>query len=349
MDVNVNVQDRYRRQISLGDIGEGGQKKLDEAKVLIVGVGGLGCPAAQYLAAAGVGSIGLMDHDFVQPSNLHRQCLYRESDVGKSKAGSAAHVLDELNSSIRITAIQERLTADNVLTFFNQYDIVIDGSDNFQTKYLINDASILTGTPWIYASIYKFQGQISVFNYQNGPTYRCLFPTSTHRNVSCEEVGVIGPLPGVLGTMQASEAIKMIVQNETILAGKLKVIDLMSHQDQLISVERKDAEIDRVKQRGLIQESLICRPENTERYYLDVRDPDEEPQLEADHVLNIPMSQLEDQYDRIPSDHPIYVVCQTGNRSARAVEMLRKKYGFTNLTNMDGGIEAIMNKKESYA
>jgi adenylyltransferase/sulfurtransferase len=349
MNERINSFNRYRRQTRLDLIGEKGQNMLADAKVLIVGIGGLGCPAAQYLTAAGVGSIGLMDHDIVQPSNLHRQCLYRESDVGKPKAECAKHALEALNSDIQLTAISEQLSTDNAIDLFEHYDLVIDGSDNFQTKYLINDASVLTDTPWIYASIYKFQGQMSVFNYQNGPTYRCLFPTTTSRNVSCEEVGVIGPLPGVLGTMQAAEAIKIIVGVKNVLSDKLKVIDLISHQDQLITVERDSDQIDHVRERGLKPEKITCQLDDDEHFYLDVRDPNETPDLQTDHIINIPMSQLEEQHAKIPSDRPVYVVCQTGKRSAKAVEVLRKKFGFTNVTNVDGGIEAIMNKKETYA
>lgn len=339
-----DLKNRYSRQIRLSEVGTEGQKALSNARVLIVGMGGLGCPAAQFLAAAGVGSIGLMDHDTVQPSNLHRQILYRENDIGQPKAEMARRALEEINSDINIRAITDWLTEDSAVELLESYDLVIDGSDNFRTKYLINDASVLTQKPWIYASIFKFQGQLSVFNYRNGPTYRCLFPTTTNRNVSCEEVGVMGPLPGVLGTMQASEAIKIILNSGGVLSGKLKLIDLMSHRDQLIEIQRNDSEIEKVRNRGIIPEVFRCRLESSDKFYLDVRDPFEEPQLDAENVINIPMSRLDEKQTDIPSDQPIHVICQTGKRSKQAVDQLKEKYGMTNLVNVDGGVQAIMNK-----
>lgn len=342
---------RFSRQVRLSEVGPGGQKALSNASVLIVGMGGLGCPTAQYLAAAGIGTLGLMDLDTVNSSNLHRQILYRENDVGLPKAETAKRALCKINSEIEIIAITDWLTEDNAVELFKSYDIVIDGSDNFRTKYLINDASVLTDTPWIYASIYKFQGQLSVFNYKGGPTYRCLFPATNDRNVSCEEVGVMGPLPGVLGTMQASEAIKIILKNSNVLSGKLKVIDLMSHRDQLIEFQRNESEIEKVKNRGIISEIYRCTPEVGDEFYLDVRDPFEEPQLDAMNSINIPMSRLDEKQSDIPTDQPVHVICQTGKRSRQAIEQLQIKYGFTNLVNVDGGIQAIMkkNKQESHA
>lgn len=348
---NNELNNRYSRQLRLSEIGTDGQKALSGAKVLIIGMGGLGCPAAQYLTAAGVGTLGLMDKDTVQVSNLHRQILYRESDIGKCKAEAAKRVLNGMNSEIDIKAIPEWLTGDNAVKLFESYDLVIDGSDNFRTKYLINDASVLTNTPWIYASIYKFQGQLSVFNYQDGPTYRCLFPTTTSRDVSCEEVGVMGPLPGVLGTLQASEAIKIILNTDSVLSGKLKLIDLLTHQDQLIEIQRNETEINKVRSLGIIPEVFRCTIESSDKFYLDVRDPFEEPQIDAKNVINIPMSLLVDKQHDIPSDQPVHVICQTGRRSSQAIELLQRNYGYSNLINVEGGIQAIMkkNKQETHA
>jgi len=189
---------RYERQIKLQEVGTGGQDKLRHAKVLIIGVGGLGCPAALYLSAAGVGNIGLMDHDKVDVTNLHRQVLFQESDLGKPKAVAAAEQLSKRNSEVVFEIIQEALTQENAQSIIDRYDIVLDGTDNFETKYLINDACILSEKPWVYASIYKNEGQLSVFNHQNGPSYRCLFPKTTRQNISCEATGVLGVLPGML-------------------------------------------------------------------------------------------------------------------------------------------------------
>lgn len=348
MKQNKNLKDRYSRQTTLPEVGPSGQEKLARAKVLIVGMGGLGCPAAQYLAAAGVGTLGLMDDDLIQVSNLHRQILYTESDVGQPKSTTAKIVLQNLNSNVNINAINEWLTADNALTLFEKYDLIIDGSDNFQTKYLINDAAVLTGKPWIYGSIYKFQGQLSVFNYSNGPTYRCLFPTTTNSNVSCEEVGVIGALPGILGILQASEAIKIILKTGNILSGMLKIIDLMTHQDQLIQLQRNSSEIDAVKSRGLKPEILQCTVATEDRLYLDVRDKFEEPKIGDSNVLKIPLNRLQERHGDIPTDQKVHVICQTGNRSSQAIEYLHSHFGFTNLVNIEGGIQAIMKQQKSH-
>ncbi|NBC02790.1 MAG: molybdopterin-synthase adenylyltransferase MoeB [Bacteroidetes bacterium] len=345
---NNRFTEKYSRQIRLSEVGLAGQDKLGSAKVLIVGMGGLGCPSAQYLAAAGVGTLGLMDDDRVCISNLHRQILYTESNVGKPKVEVAKKALQKLNPDVNLISIPERLDEKNAISLFEEYDLIIDGSDNFQTKYLINDASVLTNKPWIYASIYKYQGQLSVFNYGGGPTYRCLFPTKTNQNVSCEEVGVIGVLPGVLGTLQATEAIKMILNAGHVLSGKLKVIDLLTNQDQLISLKRNEDEVEKVKSRGLKPEIIECELQSTDKMYLDVRDPFEEPKPTNSNVLSIPMNQLEKRYDEIPKDRQVHVVCQHGIRSKNAIEYLQEKHGFTNLVNVEDGIQSII-KQENYA
>ena len=333
--------------MKLPEVGSSGQERLGYAKVLIVGMGGLGCPAAQYLTAAGIGTLGLMDHDLVNLSNLHRQILYTESDVGKPKVEVAKKALQKLNSDVSIISIPERLDENNAPSLFEKYDLIIDGSDNFQTKYLINDAAVLTNKSWIYASIYKYQGQLSVFNYEDGPTYRCLFPKTTNQNVSCEEVGVIGVLPGVLGTLQATEAIKMILNTGNILSGKLKIIDLLTNQDQLIRLQRNEDEIEKVKVRGLKPEIIECELASIEKLYLDVREPYEEPRPKDSNVLSIPMNQLEKRHDEIPKDRQVHVVCQHGIRSKNAIEYLQENHGFTNLVNVEDGIQSILKEESS--
>lgn len=345
---NNGFTEKYSRQIRLSEVGSTGQEKLDNARILIVGMGGLGCPAAQYLAAAGVGTLGLMDHDLVNLSNLHRQILYTESDVGNPKVEVAKTALQRLNSDVNLISIPERLDEKNALSLFEEYDLIIDGSDNFQTKYLINDASVLTNKPWIYASIYKYQGQLSVFNYEGGPTYRCLFPTTTNQNVSCEEVGVIGVLPGVLGTLQATEAIKIILNAGSVLSGKLKIIDLLTNRDQIISLQRNEEQVEMVKSRGLKPEIIECELESVDNLYLDVRDPFEEPKPRNSNVLSIPMNQLEERHHEIPKDRQVHVVCQSGIRSQNAIEYLSTNFGFTNLVNVDDGIQSIL-KQETHA
>ncbi|TAE48662.1 MAG: HesA/MoeB/ThiF family protein, partial [Bacteroidetes bacterium] len=225
---------RYERQMLLPEIGAAGQAQLRQAKVLIVGVGGLGCPAAQYLAAAGVGTLGLIDPDRVEITNLHRQILFTEADLGTPKAEAARAALLRLNPEVNIQTWTAALTPENALPIVPAFDLVIDGTDQLQAKYLINDACLLAGKPWVYASVHRFQGQISVFNYQNGPTYRCLFPQSTTRELTCEETGVLGVVPGLMGLMQATEALKMILQMGQVLSGRLKIVDLLTMQEQII-------------------------------------------------------------------------------------------------------------------
>lgn len=345
--LNNGLTDKYSRQIKLPEIGPEGQDTLCNAKVLIIGMGGLGCPAAQYLAAAGVGRVGLMDHDQVNASNLHRQILYTEADIGKPKVAVAKTALQKLNSDVTFIPVLERLDQNNALSLFNDYDIILDGSDNYQTKYLINDACVLTNKPWIYASIYKYQGQLSVFNYENGPTYRCLFPSTTNRNVSCAEVGVIGVLPGILGVLQASEAIKMILKLGSVISGKLKIIDLLTHRDQLISLQRDDEQVDKVQSRGLTPEVIRCELTSEDKLYLDVREPFEEPRPDQPNVLNIPVSQLKERHHEIPTESRVYVFCQSGIRSREAIEFLNEAFGFNNLENVEAGIQSII-KEETH-
>ena len=197
---------RYNRHIILSDVGQEGQDKLLSAKVLVVGAGGLGCPVLQYLVAAGIGKIGIIDFDVIEESNLQRQILFGASSLGLNKALAAKKRLEDLNPTITINAYPKKLTPNNVLEYFDNYDIIVDGTDNFSTRYLINDAAIIKNKPVVYGAIYKFEGQVSVFNHKNGPSYRCLFPTPPKEGsvANCTEVGVLGVLPGIIGGMQAN-------------------------------------------------------------------------------------------------------------------------------------------------
>jgi len=333
---------RYDRQIKLDEVGFSGQEKLRNASVLIVGVGGLGCPTAQYLAGAGVGKIGLMDHDSVSITNLHRQVLFDEFDVGKSKALVAKEKLQRLNSEIELVALEEALTMENAEKLFNQYDLIIDGTDNFETKYLINDACILTGKPWIYASIYKNEGQLSVFNYQNGPSYRCLFPKTTRQNVSCEATGVLGVTPGILGMLQSAEALKIILNAGNVLSGKLKLMNILYGTEQVLNIQKRPEEIEKVKNEGIIPVRIACELKDPVKTYLDVREAFEQPKVNSEKVIHIPLGKLKDRLKEIPEMEEVLVFCQTGKRSQEAVEMLQKDFGFRNLKNVEGGIEKII-------
>jgi adenylyltransferase/sulfurtransferase len=334
--------ERYSRQIQLPEIGNAGQQKLAQAKVLIVGVGGLGCSVAQNLVASGVGIIGLLDYDLVDISNLNRQILFTESDAGKQKVEVAKEALIKMNDQVQIRSYQEQLILENALDLFPDYDIIIDGTDNFQTKYLINDACILTNKPWIYASIYKYQGQLSVFNYNNGPTYRCLYPKINSSNISCEEIGVLGVLPVILGTMQASETIKIILQIGQVLSGKLFILDLLTWEEQQISFSRSESQVREAQNRKNLTHKKNGSYNACDGIYLDIRelsgvsiDPDKK-------VIHIPLNQLDIRHLEIPRDVPVHVYCQSGIRSRQVIEQLSSKYGFENLINVDGGIQTLI-------
>src|ERR1035437_2494874 len=223
---------RYARHIILPEIGLEGQQKLKQAKVLVVGAGGLGCPVLQYLTAAGVGTLGIIDFDTVDESNLQRQVLYSTEDIGKHKAAIAKEKLEKQNPDINLVSHVAHLTSANALEIISQYDIVVDGSDNFATRYLVNDACVILNKVLVFGSIFKFEGQVSVFNYKGGPTYRCLYPEAPAEGdvPNCAEIGVLGVLPGIVGTLQANEVIKIITGIGDILSGKLLTLDALTMQ-----------------------------------------------------------------------------------------------------------------------
>ena len=233
---------RYNRHIILSEIGQIGQDKLSNAKVLVVGAGGLGCPVLQYLAAAGIGTLGIIDFDVVEASNLQRQVLFGNSSLGQNKAEAAKIRLEDLNDTITINAYPFPLDHQNALDLFNQYDIIVDGSDNFETRYLVNDACILTNKPLVFGAIYKFEGQVSVFNYENGPSYRCLFPNPPKKDSvpNCSEIGVLGVLPGIIGSMQANEVLKIILGIGNVLSGKLLCFNALTNQTSILKVKKSN-------------------------------------------------------------------------------------------------------------
>ncbi|MBR06057.1 MAG: molybdenum cofactor biosynthesis protein [Rickettsiales bacterium] len=332
---------RYSRQIKLPEVGQEGQDKLAQAKVLLVGVGGLGCPAAQYLVAAGIGTIGLMDHDKVDETNLHRQILFGLEDVGSYKAEAAKKALHRINDQVDIKTYNFGLSVDNSTDLFKTYDVIVDGTDNFQTKYLINDAALKTNKPWVYASIFKFEGQLSVFNYQNGPSYRCLFPKAPQEDMSCEETGVLGILPGIFGVYQATEVIKIILGIGEVLSGKLKIIHTLTMQERIISFKRVEERIAAITNKALALESINCSLINESKTYLDVREPHEQPQPDNKNIIKIPLTELASRYEEIPNSTDIHVYCQSGIRSVKAINFLREQ-GYNNLINVEGGIQSIL-------
>ena len=261
---------RYSRQIILQEIGEIGQQKLQDARVLVIGAGGLGCPVLQNLASAGVGNIGIVDGDVVEETNLHRQLLYTLKDCGKRKAEIAKKAILELNPEISVTAFSEFFTVQNATQIVGEYQIIVDCTDAIAVRYLINDVSVTKRIPMVYASIHKFEGQVSVFNYKNGPSYRCLFPEQEGLNAvpSCAESGVLGVLPNTLGTLQATEILKMILEIGTVLSGKLLIYDALHFQTQIIDFARNPKAIEK----GFINGSLLLnskkRSQNLKRYRL---------------------------------------------------------------------------------
>ncbi len=333
---------RYDRQIKLSEVGLEGQTKLQEARLLLVGAGGLGCPAAMYLTAAGVGAIGLIDHDVVDETNLHRQVLFSENDIGRNKAEAAKKALQLRNSEIAITAYAKPFDLDNAIELVSEYDLILDGTDNFQTKYLINDACVKADKLFVSASIYKYQGQLSVFNYQDGPTYRCLYPTHHYKdNSNCEDTGVLGVLPGIMGTMQATEALKVILGIGSLLSGKLKIVDTLAMEDQLITFQRNEEAIEDIKSQPLKLEEAICSISNDEHLYLDVRESFEQPRPTNKNLLEIPLNQLKERHNEITRSEKVHVFCQSGIRSKKAIALLEKEYGFDNLVDA-GGIEELL-------
>ena len=244
---------RYARHIALAEVGESGQQKLLNAKVLVIGAGGLGCPALQYLAAAGIGTIGIVDGDVVNEANLHRQVLYGDSDIGKLKVQVAGERLKKLNSQIDINTFSEFLTAANAMDIVANYDLLVDATDNFAARYRINDVCVKLDKPFVYGAIHRFEGQVSVFNYKGGPTYRCLFPDKPGENQipNCNETGVLGVLPGIIGTYQATEVLKIILGIGEVLSGKLMTFNLLTNSTRTFEFSRKDEQVQKAKEKGI--------------------------------------------------------------------------------------------------
>lgn len=340
---------RYSRQVILPEVGLIGQQKLTNASVLVVGAGGLGSPVLLYLAAAGVGRIGIIDADKVDVTNLQRQVLYVTEDEGKSKAEIAAKHLSALNPEINIDVYPVWLSKDNALDIFSKYDIVVDGSDNFATRYLVNDACVILKKPLVFGSIFKFEGQVSVFNYKDGPTYRCLFPEppAAGEVPNCSEIGVIGVLPGIIGTLQANEVIKIILEKGDVLSGTLYMYDALSNDVQKLRVF-KDPVASVVMELGTYEEVCETSPDidkatldawkekNVVFQLIDVREPHEFEQKNIGGEL-IPMNTVKDNLNRIREDIPVIVHCQMGGRSRKIVDFLYEK-GFKNIFNLKGGL-----------
>ena len=346
---------RYARHFSLTDVGEEGQELLKKAKVLCVGAGGLGSPLLLYLAAVGVGEIGICDFDVVSESNLHRQILFSERDIGKSKAEIAKARLLDLNPHINYNIHDEKLTSKNALSIFDNYDIIADGSDNFPTRYLVNDACLLTGKPCVFGAVSRFEGQVSVFNMKRsddtfGPNYRDIFPEAPAHGavLNCAEAGVLGVLPGIIGSMQANEVIKIITGIGKPLDGRLFLFDAKDFTSRILKI-RKNPEL---KVDKLIDYDFFCNlkvPEISQQemnkmrkagedfQLIDVREKEEYEQGNIGGEL-MPLSEFEQHIFRMSRRNKIVIYCQSGKRSITAVGRLLD-LGFDNVYSLNGGME----------
>jgi adenylyltransferase/sulfurtransferase len=359
---------RYQRHLSLPGFGLAAQERLKAGKVLVVGAGGLGCPALLYLAAAGVGRIVVVDCDSVEASNLQRQVLYTEEDIGQSKAAVAARRLRALNSLVDVVAVAERLRRENALELIAACDVVIDGSDNFATRYLVNDACVIANRPFVYGAIQGFEGQLSVFNWRGGPTYRCLFPSPPPAELApnCAEAGVLGVLPGMVGTWQAGEAIKMLAGVGEPLSGKLLLWDALTMNAHIVGLAadpnrrpildllpdrefaacaspdwepnwEPDWEIGAAELRTLLDAGPV--------QLLDVREDWERAEDAIQPSLHVPLGTLEHGSAKpllagLRADRPTVVYCAAGVRSLAAVAILRERCGFRAAKSLRGGMHA---------
>ncbi|HZE93214.1 MAG TPA: molybdopterin-synthase adenylyltransferase MoeB [Gemmatimonadales bacterium] len=356
---------RYSRHLTLPDVGLEGQSKLRDARVLLIGAGGLGCPAALYLAAAGVGTLGIVDFDLVDRSNLQRQILHGTSGIGTAKTESARARLRDVNPHVQIETFAERLTSANALAILRDWDIVVDGSDNFPTRYLVNDACVLLGKPDVYGSVFRFDGQVSVFSAKQGPCYRCLYaePPPPDLVPSCAEGGVLGVLPGIIGSLQALEVIKLIVGFGEPMIGRLLLFDGRRMQFRELALEKDpDCPVCGVRPTvtSLIDYEAFCgevgrgtgdgveisalelqreRGRKPDLLLLDVREPREAQIARIEGARLIPLRELPRRLAELPGHAEIVTHCHHGQRSLQAREIL-KGAGFASVRSLAGGIDA---------
>jgi sulfur-carrier protein adenylyltransferase/sulfurtransferase len=360
---------RYSRHLLLPEVGVAGQHKLRRSKVLLVGAGGLGAPAALYLAAAGVGEIGLVDFDAVDLSNLQRQVLYVTPDVGRPKLEVAKERLEALNPGVRVVPYEARLTSENALDVLRPYDVVVDGTDNFPTRYLVNDACVLLGKPNVYGSIYRFEGQVSVFDASRGPCYRCLYPEPPPPDLvpSCAEAGVLGVLPGLIGVLQATETVKLLLGTGTPMIGRLLLYDALELKFRELALRKNPRCVlcsPHATQKGLIDYPAFCgipapgsqpaegsapviEPEalaaalrsDDPPLLIDVREPEEWAIAHLPGAQLIPKGELAERVDEITHARDVVLYCRSGSRSAQAARLLLD-LGFTHVRNLAGGINA---------
>lgn len=343
---------RYNRHIILPEIGLEGQQKLNRARVLVIGAGGLGCQVLQYLVAAGVGCIGIVDDDSIDETNLQRQILYGVADIGKPKATVAVEKLSAQNPFCQLKPYPVKLNSSNAIEIVSGYDSIVDGSDNFPTRYLVNDACVILNKPMVFGSVFKFEGQMAVFNFRGSATYRCLYPQppGIAETPNCSEMGVLGVLPGMVGILQANEVIKIITGIGEVLANKLlrfdalkmdfetfsfrlnpsnKEIKFFSEYEQFCGSIVKEISADELRKKIHLHEPIQI---------IDVREPAEYAENNIGAVL-ISLSEIADNLHKIRKDIPVIIHCQSGLRSKKAVELLREK-GYNNVFSLKGGLAA---------
>ncbi len=354
MQFSDEEKERYVRHFSLSQVGEVGQLRLKSSRVLIIGAGGLGSPIALYLAAAGVGNLTIIDPDIVSLSNLQRQVLFSHDDIGSLKALSAKNNLLSLNPSIHVDAISEAFSKANGAELIRRHDLIIDGTDNFETRYLVNDLCVAENKAFIFGAIYRFDAQISVFHYKGGPCYRCLYPNAPPLEAvsNCSEAGVLGVLPGTVGTLMANEALKILLNIGEVTSGKLLIYDSLRTEIYKRKLNRNvdcmscgEGPLRNVLADVLLspkmQHLTLKEIENIEEFFiLDVRQESEFKAKHLPYATNIALPELKEKSADIPRDQKLLLVCKSGKRSRRAGEIL-DELGFLNLFQLDGGMDKI--------
>ena len=352
-------RERYQRQLQLSGFGEEGQQKLAQAKVLVVGAGGLGVPVLQYLTGMGVGSIGIVDGDIVSLSNLHRQVIYSPEDVGQLKVECCVRQLIRQNPGIQFQKFPTFVNRENIISIVEDYDVVVDATDNFDARYLINDACVILKKPFVYGALQNFEGHVSVFNYQNGPTYRCLYPSPPSGNQipDCNTAGVLGIVPGLIGCHQALETIKIITGIGTPLSGILQVFDFLDNTQYTIKLAVK-TENKTITQLQEYAPSLSCAEdqkitphqllqwleENSAFNLLDVREKHEFQQGHLIKAISLPLSQLNGKLPELSKELPWVLMCQQGGRSKKAIQHLQELGPDISWLNLEGGMSGWISK-----
>ncbi|MDC0008246.1 HesA/MoeB/ThiF family protein [bacterium] len=347
--MNIN---RYTRQTILKGFGPEGQQKLAGAKVLVIGAGGLGVPVLTYLNAMGVGKIGVVDNDVVSVTNLHRQVLYSQSDIGLPKVAAALEKLKAQNPDTEVFGYNTFLNTKNAIKIISGYDIVVDTSDNFPTRYLVNDACVILKKPFVYGALHGYEGQVSVFNYKNGPTYRCIFPNMPKENEvpNCNEHGVLGVIPGIIGNLQALEAVKVLTGIGEVLSGKLLIFDGLTQSFQKIKFKLQADNLKIKKLQEFYEWNDPCEiiptieadelekllAENAQ--IIDVRTLEEYRNYHLPDTIHIPLQELESNSDKINFSIPVYLLCQSGKRSETALKQLRAQHPESSLFSILGGL-----------